>query len=255
MKKSSMKDRRLITISVLILWLIWFLVSRKINNDIYLPTLKNILIEIYNILFTKEVVYSITSSILRGLISVLIAILISVILGVISAFNKYIYNFLYPINLLIKSIPTIAFIVIALIWVDKSFAPFLIGFFISYPIFYDVIISSILNIDRELIEMCDTFKISFLSRIKNIYGPKIIFSLFNILSSTISLTLKVVIAGEVYGQPDYGIGTLIQMDKMNFNTVGIFAWIIIIVFITFIIDIILKIINKNFILYGEKDDF
>lgn len=45
------------------------------------------------------------------------------------------------------------------------------------------------------------------------------------------------------------------MDKMNFNTVGIFAWIIIIVFITFIIDIILKIINKNFILYGEKDDF
>lgn len=45
-----------------------------------------------------------------------------------------------------------------------------------------------------------------------------------ILISTFSLAFKVVIAGEVHGQPKYGIGAAVQIEKVNFNTVKIFAW-------------------------------
>ena len=41
--------------------------------------------------------------------------------------------------------------------------------------------------------------------------------LFKVLSSTFSLIFKVVISGEVYSQPEYGIGTIIQLEKMQLN--------------------------------------
>ena len=56
--------------------------------------------------------------------------------------------------------------------------------------------------------------------------------------STFSLAFKVVIAGEVHGQPKYGIGTMIQIEKLNFNTPGVFAWLTIILIISLILEII-----------------
>ena len=70
--------------------------------------------------------------------------------------------------------------------------------------------------------------------------------------STFSLAFKVVIAGEVHGQPKYGIGSAIQLEKMNFNTNAIFAWIIIISIISIVFEKINKMISKR--VYRWKDE-
>ena len=67
----------------------------------------------------------------------------------------------------------------------------------------------------------------------------------SIFVSTFSLAFKVVIAGEVHGQPKYGMGSQIQIEKVNFNTSGIFAWIIIIVLISLIFELINSILRKR----------
>jgi NitT/TauT family transport system permease protein len=67
----------------------------------------------------------------------------------------------------------------------------------------------------------------------------------SIFVSTFSLTFKVVITGEVYGQPKFGIGSQIQLEKVNFNVSGIFAWIVIIVFISIVLEVINKLLNKK----------
>lgn len=96
--------------------------------------------------------------------------------------------------------------------------------------------------------MADLYKIGQKNKILKIYLPAIKFSLISILSSTISLGFKIVIAGEVYGQPLYGIGAMIQSEKVNFNTTAIFAWIIIIVVISFILNQFEKLlVRRSFI--------
>ncbi|MDZ4957265.1 ABC transporter permease, partial [Clostridium perfringens] len=45
--------------------------------------------------------------------------------------------------------------------------------------------------------------------------------------------------------PLYGIGTAIQREKINFNTAGIFAWIIIVAILCYITDkVIIYFLNK-----------
>ncbi|MDU2663168.1 MAG: ABC transporter permease, partial [Clostridioides difficile] len=57
------------------------------------------------------------------------------------------------------------------------------------------------------------------------------------------------IAGEVYSQPTYGIGTMIQTEKINFNTSGIFAWIIIVLLISAILQIAQKFLARRAFLW------
>ena len=251
MKASSMKDKKLILISLIIIILIWILISNIMNNSIYLPKLTEVLKELIDIVTEKNFLKSIGYSLIRGSFSFLIALLFAVIIGIISSFNKIFYNFFYPINSILKSIPTIAFILIALIWLNKNYATYLIGIIISFPILYESTLNSILNSNEDLCEMLDSFKVNYMDKLCNLHLQSILLSISQIATSTFSLVLKVVIAGEVFGQPTFGIGTAIQGEKINFNTAGIFAWIIIVAILCFISDKIINILSKRFLKGGR----
>ncbi len=142
-----------------------------------------------------------------------------------------------------------AFIVLILIWTSKEFAPIIIGIVISFPIFYDVILNTLLNINKDLIQMCKVYEISNIDRINAIIIPSIIIELKKVINSTLALIFKVVISGEVYAQPKYGIGSMIQLEKMQLNTAAVIAWMIIITVIVYGFDLILE---KIFLLKKYK---
>ena len=150
---------------------------------------------------------------------------------------------LKPFNALIQSIPNMVLIVLALIWFDKNNAPYIVGFCVVFPILYDSVLGSMTAIDKDIIEMANIYKVSTIDKILKIYIPSIVFRLVPIMISTLSLGFKVVIAGEVHGQPKYGIGTMVQIEKINFNTSGIFAWLVVILIISLILELM-----KQFIL-------
>ncbi|MGL5692921.1 MAG: ABC transporter permease [Peptostreptococcaceae bacterium] len=230
------KDKLEVITSCVILLLLWEMIAIKINNDIYLPTITQVLGSLFEIVLSSKFCLDISFSIGRCFFSFGIAVIIALFLGGISYSSRMIRNFLKPITNIAKSIPTMIVIVLVLIWFDKNSAPFIVGFVMVFPILYDSILDSILSIDKGILEMTKIYKIGFKDKILKIYLPAIKFRIISILGSTFSLALKVVIAGEVYGQPKYGMGTQIQLEKVNFNTSGIFAWIVIVVIISFILE-------------------
>ncbi|MBB6625677.1 ABC transporter permease [Clostridium gasigenes] len=255
MRKSSLKNNKYIIIATIIIIILWEIVSVVVNNQIIMPGIKNILFECEKILVNGDCVSLIYYSLIRCFISFLISIILAVLLGVLSYINKWIYNFIYPILAVIKSVPTMAFIVLVLVWVSKETAPILIGIIISLPIFYDVTINTLINTDVKLIEMCRVYKVKEIDILKKIYLPSITISISNILSSTISLIFKVVIAGEVYAQPKYGIGAAIQLEKMQLNTSAVITWIIIIAIVSIIVDKILSVLLKKFNKWKGEDHY
>ena len=155
------------------------------------------------------------------------------------------FLFYLVIIIFLKSIPTMAFIVIVLIWTSKEFAPIIIGIVISFPIFYDVILNSLLDIDKDLLQVFNIYRIEIIDKIITLIIPVILIAIKKVINSTLSLIFKVVISGEVYSQPQYGIGTIIQFEKMQLNTSRIIAWMIIITGIVFLFDLIISRIFKK----------
>ena len=210
-----------------------------------MPTLGEVFISLKEIILDDKFILNIVSTLLRCLISFFVALVLALVLGIISNSISLIKNFLVPIILLIKSVPNMVLIVLTLIWFSKESSPYIVVFIMVFPILYDGVLGAIENIDKGILEMADLYKVGRREKILKVYLPSIKFSLISILSSTISLGFKIVIAGEVYGQPMYGIGAMIQSEKVNFNTTGIFAWIIIIVIISGILNFIQKLLLRR----------
>ena len=64
-----------------------------------------------------------------------------------------------------KAVPTMAFIVLLLIWTSKDLSPIIIGILISLPIFYDEMLNSLFNIDEGLLKMIKIYRVSKLDKI------------------------------------------------------------------------------------------
>lgn len=246
-KIKSLQDKNKIQIalSCVILLFLWQIVALKINNDIYLPTLGQVFFSIKEIILDNRFILNVFSSISRCVLSFIMALVVAFLLGIISYSFNIFKNFLTPIISLARSIPNMVLIVLTLIWFNKESAPYIVVFIMVFPVLYDAVLGSMKNIDKGILEMADLYNIGRKDKILTIYLPSIKFSLISILSSTISLGFKIVIAGEVYGQPLYGIGAMIQSEKVNFNTTAIFAWIIIIVVISSILNFVEKLLLRR----------
>ena len=214
MTQYSLRNKKYLMISIAVIILVWQVVAISFNNRLLLPSFFDVLNEMHRIISREQ-------------------------------FSKFIYNFLYPITVFLKAIPTMAFIVLLLIWTSKDFAPTIIGIVISFPIFYEATLNSLLNIDEGLLHMVRVYRVSRSDKLRFVIMPVIYIEIKKILTSTISLIFKVVISGEVYSQPQYGIGSNIQFEKIQLNTAAVIAWMIIIALIVCIFDFIMdKSFNK-----------
>lgn len=244
-KKSITNDNIEVVLSCAILLFLWEIVAIKINNDIYLPTIGQIIESLKDIVSNQKFYLDVLYSISRGSISFFIAIIVSVVCGLLAYTSRLFKNFIKPINVVASAIPTMVLIILALIWFDKNKASFIVGFLIVFPILYEAVLDAMMRIDKGIIEMANLYDISVKDKILKIYIPAIKIQISGILVSTYSLALKVVIAGEVYSQPKYGMGAMIQVEKINFNTTAIFSWLIVIVSIFIILDKISKAIERK----------
>jgi len=242
MIKYSWKSKLYTGMSCVFFIILWQLIAVIINNDVYIPRIQQVIEAIKIILNEQNFLKVIFSSFYRTMFSYLLALIFSMILGVLATVCPFFQYVMQPINSFGKTIPTMVLVVLSLVWFDKDKTPFVVGFAITFPILYEGIRNGLMQIDKKIIDMTKIYEVSLKDKIKKIYLPVMKFYFMSIFVSTFSLTFKTVIAGEVHGQPKFGIGSQIQLEKVNFNTSGIFAWIVIIV----IISVVLEIINKLF---------
>jgi NitT/TauT family transport system permease protein len=166
----------------------------------------------------------------------LISVLSSLVFGILSGLIKSFYNLMKPVVAILKAVPTMAIVILALIWLESEKAPILIGIILVFPVLYHSVVEGMLNVDIKLLQMANLYSVSKKYIIKDIYLPVICSYLSSSIGAALGLTLKAVIAGEVLGQPKYSIGGSMQLEKMYLNTSGVFAWIIIVVLISVIVE-------------------
>ena len=215
MTVSFMKNKYLVFfLSVALTAVVWELISKHIGNDVIFPGLYSVFKEIKLIVFRDRFPKEIYNTFIRIFSAFFISLLSSVILGIISANSKTAKVFLKPHISFIKYTPVIAMIVLVLIWFPKEVAPLVIGVIISFPIFYDNIVGCINNIDPEIKRLINLFHVKRKDSIIKIYFPALVFNLADTAGSVFGLILKTVIAGEIYSQPKYGIGSGVLNEKL-----------------------------------------
>lgn len=232
MRIYSLKSSKLVIISKIIIIIFWIIVSRIVDNEVIFPTIKSTIISLIDIIRGPYFFNVIRYSLIRTLVGFTISLILAILIGVLASVFKVILHIMLPIVNFLSSVPTMAIIILALIWLDNEVVPLFVGFIMVFPILYESVLKGIGNVDKNIIEMAELYKVDRIHVIKDIYIPNILYSLNSVFSSTLGLNLKMVIAGEALSQPNYGIGSSLQLEKTYLNTPAVFAWIIIILLIS-----------------------
>ncbi len=111
-----------------------------------------------------------------------------------------------------------------------------VGFLIAFPILYSAFYSAIVGVDGDLLKMARLYKVSPTDRIRFIYLPSIADCMFDTGRSTLSLTLKVVIASEMLTNVARSIGDRIQVAYATMEISYLLAWTLIAIVFSFVLE-------------------
>ncbi len=233
MKNFITKKQYISLASLVFMLAIWKIVSMHFDSDIILPPPEKILITILSLFADNQFLAIVGSTVLRGMIGFVISAILGLGLGILAGLNSNFNAFLRPVIVTIRSIPVIALILLALIWLNPSLVPVFIALLTMFPFICTNVIDGIKSVDTDLVEMATFYRIGKYRIIRELYIPAILPFIISGVSSAIGIGWRAIITGEVLSQPEYGIGTLMQTAQTFLNVDAVIAWTIVAVIISF----------------------
>ncbi len=220
-----------------IFWIgVWALASYRINNSFLIPSPKTVIISTAELIETSEFWLIISQSLLRILLGIVVAVVIGIVLAVITTKISFVNILITPLMSAIKATPVASFIFIAIIFMNRNSLPVFITSLLVLPIIWTNVSSGIRSVRGELKEVSRVYKLSPAKQLTKLYIPSILPYFLAACRSALGLAWKAGVAAEVLCTPKSAIGTELYFSKTYLDTELLFAWTLITVILSLIIE-------------------
>lgn len=234
-----MRSRLLTVLSILILLLLWKVVSLFIGAEIILPSPETVFVRLVKLTGEEGFFSSVGRTIQRGALGFLLSAVLALVTGIAAGENRYFFRFIKPLLTVIKTVPVLSIILLAVIWLNTDNVPVFVCFLVVFPLISGNVIEGIRHVDPQLLEMARVYAVSKKRIIFQIYIPSLIPYLLAGLSTAAGVTWKAVIAAEVISMPRLAIGTGMQFAQIQLDTSALFAWTAVAIIISTFSEVLL----------------
>lgn len=245
MKKSEIiKNILYPLLGAIIFVIIWQIAAAIMGVELILPSPISTFESLSELLCSVKFWSASLSTVLRSIYSFLIALVTAGILATLSFKFPVFAKIISPIIVILNAVPTMSIIMLTLIWMSASSSPVLVGFLIVFPIFYNTIYTALKGVDKRLVQMSKFYKVSNFDMATKLYLPNILPALLSQASNAISLSIKVIISGEVIAMTAGSMGTGMQTAKIFLNTAELLAWTLMAVVFSYILSLAITGLGK-----------
>lgn len=172
---------------------------------------------------------AVAASAARILGGFLLSCLLAVVCGALSVRFRRVGELLAPLVAVVKAVPVVSFIILALIFFDaRNLSVFIAGLMVFPPVYLNVR-SGIAGADRQLLEIARVFRVPWHRTVWNVYIPAVLPHFRSAAALGLGLCWKSGVAAEVIGLPAGTIGERLYTAKIYFETPDLFAWTAVIV--------------------------
>ena len=224
-------------IGAAIFWLLlWEFLYLAVGKDVILPSPANTVKVITAVFFTADFWLPVLNTMLRIVEGFLLAVVSGAIFAVITNRSSVLRALLTPLFSIIKAAPVASFIILMLIWLPDNSIPVWASFMMVFPIIWGNVSKGLYNISSDLKEMSKAFRIPFFTRLKRIYIPSVMPYFMAGATTAVGMSWKAGLAAEVLCTPQSAIGTNLYNAKIYLLTEEVFAWTIVIIILSIIIE-------------------
>ena len=241
-----MKNRFIRTSLIVLIWLvIWQVLSLVVNNSVLLSGPVDTVRALIELGSSTSFYISVGITVGKVLLGFLTGMILGSALSVLSYKVRIVREFLSPFVSVIKSIPIVSFIIIALIWAGSSNVTIIVSSVISFPIFYKNLLEGLQVIDPKMTEPAKVYQMKTCKKIRYIYLPSLSSQIKSAVSLAIGMAFRGGITAEVVGQPLRSIGNGLYRSKINLATSEMLAWTLVAVLSAFLIERLISFIVKK----------
>ena len=173
---------------------------------------------------------------LRVLGGFFLSCVLAVALAALAARLRWVRELLSPLVAVVKAVPVVSFIILALIFFSSENLSLLIAALMVFPPVYLNVLEGIEHTDVQLLEMARVFQVPLSRQLRGIYLPAVLPYFRSAVSLGLGLCWKSGAAAEVIGLPAGSIGEALYTAKVYFQTGDLFAWTAVIVAISVLFE-------------------
>ena len=138
--------------------------------------------------------------------SFLLSMIGGVLLGLWAARADFLDRALHPLVVVVESAPTIAWLVLAILWLGQGGGPpILVGVSMALPLVFIATSHGLRQIDAGLLDMARVYRLSALTRLTRILLPSLALTLAGTASGALSVVWRGVIMAEAFASSQ-GLG-------------------------------------------------
>lgn len=223
---------------------IWAIAAALKKNPLVLPMPDVVLERFFTLGADASFWINVGYTLLRTLICFAISFVLALGFAALGGMCAPVHKLISPIVSFLRAAPTVAVILILYAFFDSSVLAVSVGFLIAFPVLYTAFHSAIVGVDTDLIEMAKTYRVNNFNIVKYVYLPSIAGCMFDNGKSTLSLTLKVVVAAEILTYVPRSIGNSIVTANASFEIQYLLAWTLVAIVFSFVLEGIVSILKK-----------
>ena len=223
-----MRLRKTITtiVATAILLAGWQLFAVIANQPELIPSLPRLVRTLCEWLVSGSFYQSVGATIFRGILGMSISFVCAIGMAGLFARFEWVYELFRPLLAIMRSIPVISFILLALIFLNPESIPLMIAFLTMFPLLTENLTRGILDLRPGLSIMARQFHIKRSNVLFQIIYPQLKPFLYSGLASAAGFGWRAIIMGEVLSQCAFGIGSEMKRAQNFIAVPELLAWTI-----------------------------
>ena len=230
--------------AVALILLVWAIAYYSVKNDYVIPSVSDTFRSFGENLISGVFWSAFFNTFLRTLIAFAVSFALAAATAALSFISKIFRALVRPFIVILRTLPTLAVILILLIWTTPRTAPVIVAALVLYPMMHARFFAALDGVDKDVLEMARVYNISARDRLLKIYLPQTLPAVLLQTGADISLGLKVVISAEVLSSTFNSLGGLMQNARLYLEMPRLAALTLAAVFFGLIIDAAFAFVGK-----------
>lgn len=225
-------------LSFFFLVIVWIAVAAIVGNAYLLPSIGETFKAMVGLLGNNSFWSAYGATLLRAILSFIISFVFAGAVAFLSYSFPEAEKLFAPIFSLLRSLPTMAILLIITLWTGATVAPIVVGVLVLMPMLYAAMLGAKTAVNGELLEMSRIYGVSKKRQIRSLIIPSIFPSLSREGVSALSLALKLTVSAEIMSNTFQSLGGQMQTANLYAQTPVVFALAMLIFFTGFFIEAI-----------------
>lgn len=231
--------------AVAVMWAVWLIAGAAVKNDFLVPPFLSSAREFFA-LFGKAFFWrALGATLLRTLITYAVSFVLALGCACLATAFKPFAAFMRPVAAFFRTLPTMAVLLLILVWLTPRTAPAAVAFLVLFPMTYSQLSTCVTGVDGELLQMAKVYKFTARQKFSCIYLPHVAPTALELTGANLSFGLKLIVSAEVMASTYTALGGMMAEAQAYVDLPRLAALTLVAVVFGILIEIAFRILASR----------